>query len=77
MSDEMVLEILHLVEGEGLTRRAAGARVGVSTNSVAGIVHRVRTAERDLGWEDEARKPENRDGGMPPRWWKERAEVSE
>jgi hypothetical protein len=67
-TDEDILTILDLVEGERLSMSVIAARLRVSRSAIAGIVHRVRT---DLARvPDRAAKRENCDGGMPRGWWK-------
>jgi hypothetical protein len=66
-SDTDILNALDMVEREGRTCAAAGRALGYNKNAVIGMLRRVRlelAAVPDL-----ACKPENRDGGMPPRWW--------
>lgn len=63
-TDEEVLEVMHLLENEGLTRKEVATRIGRSRNAVCGLAHRVNT-ETDAF--DET--PEL-NGTLPPRWWK-------
>lgn len=65
-SDEQILMVGHLRENEGMTFNAIAERMGMSRNSVAGIMSRLR---RDPG-PSVCRKSENCDGGMPPLWWR-------
>jgi len=61
--DERVLELLHLVDAEGLSFAQAGERLEMSRNKVAGLVTRVRRAE--------VPGCEERDGSLDPKWWRE------
>lgn len=73
--DGMVLDILDRVERQGQSMAAVAKAYGLSRSSVAGLLKRVRD---DLA-ESEALPaprgqvlaywPENKDGGMPARWW--------
>lgn len=65
--DLAVLRILDLHENLGLTAKAVGQRFGLSKNAVLGKVH--RTSVVAAGIDCKCTRPENRDGGMPPRWW--------
>lgn len=75
--DVRLLKMLDLIAHEGLSRQAVADRLGVGRNSVIGQVQRVTQAGRDFAAlceargepECQCRKPENRDGGMPRRWW--------
>lgn len=67
--DERVLGILDVAAHDGT--RAAIERFGVTNSTVQGLVTRTfaRNPARDP-WKCEARKPENKDGGMKRGWWK-------
>ncbi|WP_026756688.1 hypothetical protein [Sediminimonas qiaohouensis] len=73
-SDDLeLLEILDMHEARGMSMReiakllSARQRRLVTRNSVLGRVHRVR---KDMEKHQcRATRPENRDGGMPERWW--------
>lgn len=65
--DEMCLRALHAVDVEGVSRAVVARRMGVSRSAVIGILHRIN-AETDAVLE-KCKKPENRDGGMPDKWW--------
>lgn len=77
-TDEQILSILDRHE-RGRESAAEIARTyGVSRSSILGIIFRVNAdtdrAERaplPFGYSSPS-KPENLDGGMPPRWWKNR-----
>jgi hypothetical protein len=64
--DEQYLRIMHLIDAEGQTMASVAARTGMTRSSVAGRVKRIRDTYQA---QDFCRKPENRDGGMPERWW--------
>lgn len=66
--DEALLNLLYLREFDGMGMKEIGERVGMSKNAVIGQINRVM---KDMV-PCECRKPENRDGGMPNRWWKKR-----
>lgn len=63
--DLCLLEKLHLKDNRGLTFAQIAERFGVSRSSVAGSIDRVNAALAPCA----AKNPENRDGGMPERWW--------
>lgn len=75
-SDGELLTILDLIEREGMTLAAVGARFGASRSAMAGIVKRLRDelrASEEAAFppgQGPARRPENRDGGMPGQWWR-------
>lgn len=62
-SDTEMLECLHLVDQCGLTRLAAGQKLGRSKGSVIGMLDRVRKESAQQF------PPDTNDGTMPPRWW--------
>lgn len=73
--DGVILDVLDRVEREGQSMAAAGGVHGLSRSSVAGLLKRVRD---DLAKSEAAPLPrgqvraywpENKDGGMPARWW--------
>ena len=66
-TDVDILRALDMHEGQGLTAAEAGRRMGVSRSAVLGVIHRInKDADRVPCL---CQKPENRDGGMPARWW--------
>lgn len=75
ISDGMALDILDRVERQGQTMSEAGTAHGLSRDSVAGLLRRVRDdlaaseAAPFLPGTGAAVKPDSRDGGMPVRWW--------
>lgn len=60
-TDERILEALHLKDNEGMTAKAVAERMGVTRNSVIGMIHRIKVAEVD---------GDAGDHSMPPRWWR-------
>lgn len=80
-----MLDVLDRIEADGQTMAEVAARYGVSRSAVAGLLKRIRDDLKaaDLAvlsvrdqrrWGTRpAQKPENRDGGMPARWWQRRA----
>lgn len=74
-SDAEILEVLDIVERQGQTMAEAGRVLGMTRSGVAGLLKRVRDdlAESEaapvLRGQVPAYWPENRDGGMPARWW--------
>lgn len=67
--DERDLEMLHLLDVARKGPDFVGARFGVTRGQIAGLRNRTtgskaRTEHRCL-----CEKPENKDGGMPARWW--------
>lgn len=63
LTDEDLLEMMHLHENEGLPYAAIAERMGRTRNAVAGAISRVR---REIANDSTA----HLDGTMPPRWWK-------
>ncbi|TMV83808.1 hypothetical protein FGG78_22305 [Thioclava sp. BHET1] len=53
----------------GFTKSGIAAEMGVSRNSVIGILHRIEKATDQAERGSTAQRPENCDGGMPNRWW--------
>lgn len=70
-TDREMLETLDLHERQGLSAAQVAARVGRSRSAVLGLVKRINDAADAVP--DRALRPENRDGGMPARWWEDRA----
>lgn len=66
--DELHLMILHLCENEGWSFGQVAKHLGLTRSAVSGVHRRVRVAYEF--W-CECDKPENKDGGMEPLWWKE------
>ncbi len=67
--DERILSILRDLEVEGLSfSQAAAKRHGLSSGSIAGIKHRTVGAADKIACS--CLKPENKDGGMGPLWWR-------
>jgi hypothetical protein len=66
-TDAELLRVLHLNEVDGLSCVQIAQRFGVTRNAIVGITNRIRADMRKVP--DRAVKPENRDGGMPARWW--------
>jgi hypothetical protein len=63
-ADAEVLDVMHRAT-RGDTYVSIGADYGVTRSAIAGMVMRIREADLPC----ECTKPENRDGGMPARWW--------
>lgn len=64
VSDKTYLAILDAVEA-GQSASKIGFALNLSRSAVLGLVHRAKGSDADV------QKPENRDGGMPPGWWKD------
>ena len=64
-TDEETLDILDRHERQGQTGPAIAKHYGTSKSAIMGLIHRVRREEQPC----KCRKPENKDGGMPERWW--------
>ncbi len=60
------LRILHMTDILKMSRTEVGAALGRSKCSIIGIVHRLKAADSAC----ECKKPENKDGGLKPLWWK-------
>ncbi len=69
-TDREILETLDLHERQGLSAAQVGRRVGRSRSAVLGIVKRINDATDAVP--DLCARPENRNGGMPARWWEDR-----
>lgn len=73
-TDAQLLAVLDAV-ADGRTLADIGASLGKSRNSIASIVKRIRdetdASESPLDLTGApARRPENRNGGMPRHWWR-------
>lgn len=66
-TDREVLEILDLTERQGLSASVVAVRMRCSRSAILGLRYRVNTDSDKMV--DVAKRPENRDGGMPARWW--------
>lgn len=68
-TDEQVLTMLDMWDRQGRRAAEIARHFGVSRSAILGLLFQVRLEA------DEHRcactKPENRDGGMPVRWWRE------
>lgn len=65
-TDKQILTMLDLRDHEGWTAKAIGERFGVSKGTIIGLFDRIRKKEQP----DACLKAENRNGGMPRKWWK-------
>ena len=71
-SDGEMLLALDLCERQGLSRHQAAEQIaaqygtGRQANAVIGVIHRINAKTDAVPCR--CRKPENRDGGMPPQW---------
>lgn len=63
--DEELLHMLHVQATEGTA--AARAQFGMTNSQVQGKLHSTVRASDAIPCL--CKKPENRDGGMSPRWW--------
>lgn len=68
ISDQQVLTMLDLRDYEHFTAAQIGHRVARTRMSVIGAMHRVKAD--DSKQECLCVKPENKDGGMPRKWWR-------
>ena len=66
-SDDLVLHMLDLSDGDKLTAKQIAERVGITRNAVIGTLYRIRN-EPDLPCK--CKKNANKNGGMKRRWWK-------
>jgi len=69
--DLRALEILHLREIEGLSYADIARRMRMTKGAVIGMVNRINKAADAVPCL--CRRPENKAGGMPPRWWEGRS----
>jgi transcriptional regulator len=65
--DIQVLEILYLRECCGWTAASVAHELGTTRNADIGHTNRIRTEHEQVACT--CVKPENKDGGMPERWW--------
>jgi hypothetical protein len=63
--DERLLSIIDAKVKGDMTSAQIREMYGISNSALSGIMWRYRDAERPCA----CVKPENRDGGMPDRWW--------
>lgn len=71
-TDQQMLEILDKRERLGMTGAKIAEGLGVSRSSILGLLFRLNR-ETDLAEAGSVvTKLENRDGGMPVRWWARR-----
>lgn len=72
-SDQMLLTALDLVDNQGYSASEVASilsmrfHIHVSRSAVIGAIYRVREADAKVL--DCCSRPENRNGGMPKRWW--------
>jgi hypothetical protein len=66
-TDREVLDILDLTERQGLSAAVVAVRMRCTRSAILGLRYRINAASNEV--EDVAQRPENRDGGMPARWW--------
>lgn len=72
-TDQQMLEILDKRERVGLTGAKIAEALGVSRSAILGLLFRLNR-DTDLAEQGSiVTKPENRDGGMPVRWWARRS----
>lgn len=64
-ADEALLNVLDAIYVRGLSGTALREATGLSKGALAGI----RSRYRDSDLPCECVKAENKDGGMPSRWW--------
>ena len=65
LTDEQILEVLHLHEVEGLTASEIAPRYRKTKNAILGMIFRIRT-------ETDATDNGHGNGSMPARWWAKR-----
>jgi hypothetical protein len=69
--DEQLVMLMHLRENDGLTFGQIAPKLGMTRDAALGAYRRLRFAYES--W-CECDKPENKDGGMPPLWWRTNSE---
>ncbi len=67
-TDEQLLTMLDLRDGEGRTGQEIATRMRTSRSAVLAAMNRIDKAHDAVG--DATVRPEHRDGGMPRGWWK-------
>lgn len=65
--DEQLAMVMHLRENEGMTFGQMAPHVHMTRHACIGAYHRLRDAYEASC---ECTKPENKDGGMEPLWWR-------
>ena len=68
-SDLELLDILDMTDRLGVSATDVGRFFGRGRNAILGLIHRIHVDERKFDAAQIATKPENRNGGMPARWW--------
>lgn len=68
LGDGVILGLLAAVRGATMSAAEAGASHGLSGNAVLGVVHRLMAEVAGPG---EAKRPENRNGGMDRHWYRD------
>jgi hypothetical protein len=66
-TDREILEVMDLTERQGLSAAVVAVRMRCSRSAILGLRFRVNSDSDKVA--DKAKRPENRDGGMPARWW--------
>jgi hypothetical protein len=66
-TDREILEVMDLTERQGLSAAVVAVRMRCSRSAILGLRFRVNSDSDKVA--DVAKRPENRDGGMPARWW--------
>ena len=74
-SDGEMLRALELRDAQGLSAAEIGKRMGRSRASVLGVFKRI-SDDLDRCGPCRAVRADNRDGGMPPGWWRRGAGLS-
>lgn len=66
-TDAQLLDMLHRKEFVGDTATDIADRMGITRSAVMGHIRRIREAHKAVPCE--CTKAENKDGGMPVKWW--------
>jgi hypothetical protein len=66
-TDREILEVLDAFERQGVSSPVIARKMGVTPKAILNLRDRINSEADKV--ECKATRAENRDGGMPPRWW--------
>ncbi len=68
--DLVILEALDMRYTQKLGSTEIGRRLGLTKNAVIGKISRINNEDSSCS----CQRPENKDGGMPVAWWRDKAD---